>query len=263
MITSLTNPIIKEIMLLKSKKGHRQKGKFVVEGVHLLLELKKPGCFYATEYIIHSASFKKTNKNASQLLNHFKNCRILEVSDKVFLKISELANPEGILAVLTIRNHTIATTLKEKPALCLWGVEIQDPGNLGTIFRTAEALGVKYILLSKGSVDPFNQKAIRASMGSILRIPFTFVLDQAKTRAALADQGYELIGTDAERGTALPQAKFNFPVVIILGSEARGLPEKLVDNITKFVKIPIAEKVESLNVALAAGIVLYEVSKRR
>lgn len=264
MLTSTSNPIIKEIIKILNKKGQALGHKFVVEGVHLLFEALQTSNRFAVDHIVYATSFKK-NKNAKDLFRLAKQRKqkTIEVSDRVYKKISELDNPEGILAVLKYENIDLDTLLKPKPKVCILGLELQDPGNLGTIFRTAEAFKVDCIFLSKGCVSPFNSKVIRASMGSILRLPFCKVLDVKSALARLRQQGFNLVGTAAHRGEILPSVNFKFPLVLILGSEAHGINEKLVDNITQFVKIPMTGKVESLNVAMAAGIMLYEVSKRR
>ncbi|MBU0686443.1 MAG: RNA methyltransferase [Candidatus Margulisbacteria bacterium] len=253
MLTSLSNPKIKEILRLKGKKQKAQSGKFIIEGIHLLQEAIQSSSLYDIDQVIFSSSF-----NQPDLLGQL---RALEVSDQVFNKMTELENPEGILAVLKSKSFSLEELLKSNPKVTIFGVEIQDPGNLGAIFRTAEALGADSIILSKGTVDPFNSKVVRASMGSILRLPFCIIADAQDAIKTLKAKGFDVVGTHAKRGQNLREIEFSYPLVIVMGSETRGLPEKLVDNITKFVKIPISAKVDSLNVAMAAGIILYEAAK--
>jgi len=259
LLTSLANPIVKEILSLqhKTKSGGL---KFVVEGVHLVEEVFQAGNLYAVESMVFSSGFL-TGKSAAGILSRARGEKIktLAVSDKVFGRISGLENPEGVLAVLKAKTFSFAELLGRCPKLCLLACEIQDPGNLGTIFRSAEAFGVDCILLSRGSVDPFNGKAVRASMGSVLRLPYAWVLDAAGALGELRENHFEVVAADARRGENLGTLRFNFPLVLVVGNEARGLSQNLVDNISKFVKISMQGKVESLNVAIATSIVLYQI----
>jgi TrmH family RNA methyltransferase len=261
MLLRLPSSRIAEILQIKNKR--QKQTKFLIEGLHLLQEIFKNFVLYELDFVVFSSAFVKHRLSRERLAALSKNnIRVYEVSDKLYAKLTELENPEGVMAVLSKKEHTLEDLLREKPGILLFCVEVQDPGNLGTIFRVAEAFGVSGIILSKGTVDPFNPKVLRAGMGSVLRLPFCITTDPLATLAYLSGQHFEIIGTDARRGEALTEVKVIYPAVIVLGSEARGLPKKLVDNMTKFVKIPISNRVESLNVAMAASIILYELAKK-
>jgi TrmH family RNA methyltransferase len=269
LLTSLANPLIKELLLLQ-KNRKDVPDKFVVEGVHLVEEVFSEGNLYAVEVIVFSEKFaaKRPSAAASPAIDVLtlacrRKIKTVEVSDKVFRKLSSLENPEGVLAVLKTKVFSFSELLGQRLKLCLLGVEIQDPGNLGTIFRSAEAFGVDCILLSAGSVDPFSGKVVRSSMGSILRLPVVQIGDAAVALDELKKHNFEIVAADAKRGEVLEKAYFNFPMVLVVGNEARGLPKDFVDNISKFVKIPMQGKVDSLNVGVATGVVLYAASRMK
>jgi TrmH family RNA methyltransferase len=139
---------------------------------------------------------------------------------------------------------------------------VQDPGNLGTILRSAEAFGAGGVLLGEGTVSPYNPKVVRASAGSVFRVP----LARAKLSQSLGwmkDHGLRLIGTASHKGTPLDQAKMAGPLAIFVGSEGSGLPRDLIKEMNDMVAIPQVPQVESLNVGVAASIVLYEVMRQK
>jgi len=146
------------------------------------------------------------------------------------------------------------------PLLAIAGV--QDPGNLGTILRSAEAFGAAGVLLGEGTVSPFNSKLVRASAGSVFRVPIARTKLHA-TLGAMRTQGLRLIATSSHKGITLSEAKLTGQLAIFIGSEGGGLPRDLISEMDEVVVIPHSSKVESLNAGIAASIVLYEISKQR
>ena len=139
---------------------------------------------------------------------------------------------------------------------------MQDPGNLGTILRSAEAFGAAGVLLGEGTVSPFNSKLVRASAGSVFRVPIARTKLDAMLGAMRA-QGLRLIATSSHKGITLSEAKLTGQLAIFIGSEGGGLPRDLISEMDEVVVIPHSSKVESLNAGIAASIVLYEISKQR
>jgi TrmH family RNA methyltransferase len=168
-----------------------------------------------------------------------------------------------VAALARWKDFSLADVLaksSEGPLLALAGV--QDPGNLGTILRSAEAFGAGGVLLGEGTVTPFNPKVVRASAGSVFRLPVAWArLSEALGR--MKEQGLRLVATDSHKGTPLDQAGLSGPLAIFIGSEGAGLPRDLIKAMDEVVAIPQATQVESLNAGVAASIVLYEAMRQR
>lgn len=232
--------------LIEKRKAREDEGKFVVEGEHLIEEAGEK-----VEFIIHTralpprlAAGKKTVK----------------VSQKEFACLTSVETPAGLLAVV---RKPEATLLDIKPGLVIFCVEIQDPGNLGTIIRGADAAGAKGVILSWGTVDLYNQKVIRSTQGSLFHLPIVQVKDTAETIEQLKKRGWKVVAT--EGGGAKPHFKADLsgPVVILIGNEGAGLPDDVKDLADEVVSIPMPGKAESLNAAMAATVILYEAVRQR
>jgi len=186
----------------------------------------------------------------------------LLLPDKLFASAVPSETPQGVAALVRCKLFKLEDILAKSqagPLLAIAGV--QDPGNLGTILRSAEAFGAGGILLGEGTVSPFNSKVIRASAGSVFRLP----LAQAKLMGTLdqmRDLGLRLIATSSHKGTPLYQAKLTGSLAIFIGSEGAGLPRELLSQMTETVVISHSPIVESLNAGVAASIVLYEAARQ-
>lgn len=243
MIESLQNKLIKTINLLKTPKGRKSEGRYLIEGIKPVSEsiaLKK-----SLEIIICPEILKSQNLP--------KHSHITEVSEKVFRNISTLENPEGILSINEITRHPIKE-LKKSPFLVLCGV--QDPGNTGTLIRSADAFGFNQIIFLEGNADPFAPKTTRASMGSILRIA-AFFGDDMELDVLIQKWKCPLIGLDVNGET---NKKINLDGVsgfgVVVGSESHGIPHAIEKLLTHKVRIPMTKNVESLNAAIAGSIVM-------
>jgi TrmH family RNA methyltransferase len=183
--------------------------------------------------------------------------------DKLFASAVPSETPQGIAALVRCKPSSLDDVLAKAEAGPLLAVAgIQDPGNLGTILRSAEAFEAAGVILGEGTVSPFNSKVIRASAGSVFRLPIV----QAKLEEAIAqlrERGVRLLATSSHKGTALTEAKLSGPLAIFIGSEGAGLPREVIARMDDFIAIPHSPQVESLNAGVAASIVLYEVAKHR
>jgi TrmH family RNA methyltransferase len=187
----------------------------------------------------------------------------LLLPDKLFQSAVPTESPQGVAALVRCRQFTAAEVLAKSatgPVVAVAG--LQDPGNLGTILRSAEAFGTSGILLGEGTVSPFNSKVVRASAGSVFRLPI------AKTKllpilAHLEASGMRLVATSSHGGTPLHEAKLSGPLVIFIGSEGAGLPRDLLAKMGTTVSIPHSPQVESLNAGVATSILLYEAARQR
>ncbi|MBQ9765090.1 MAG: RNA methyltransferase [Lachnospiraceae bacterium] len=257
MITANTNPQIKNIIALQKKaKLRREQDLFIVEGIKMFMEAPKE----RIQAVYVSESFLKDKEQAEIL----KDIRYECVSDKVFADISDTMTPQGIMALVKQYHYTFDDIMGEGNAPLLMVLEeLNDPGNLGTIVRTGEGAGVTGIVLSKGCVDIYNSKVIRATMGSIYRVPFLYVddinsaLEEIKKRctvyaAYLDEEMNDCYSNDYKKPTAF-----------LVGNEANGLSDEVVKLADKKIIIPMQGKVESLNASVAASILMYEAHRQR
>ena len=261
MITSLHNKSIKETAALIAKKKERdRRGLFVVEGMKMFGEA--PAERISQVYLAESAE-KEVYARYEEKLSGLP-CEI--VSDEVFGKLSDTVTPQGILCLVRQFSYTIEDMLsgKEKKQLLFIILEdIQDPGNLGTIFRTAEAAGADGIIMSRQTVDVYNPKTIRSTMGSVYRVPFLYVEDLSSIIKRIREQGVSvyaahLKGSDYDTGQ-----DYRKSTAFLIGNEAKGLREETAACADDLVRIPMEGQVESLNAAVASSILLYEAHRQR
>lgn len=243
MIQSLQNKLIKTVNLLKTAKGRKSEDLYILEGIKPAFESIAMG--KSLEVIVCSELLK----------NHPipKHQAITEVSEKVFRHLSTLENPEGILSINSIKRFRISE-LAKSPFLVLCGV--QDPGNTGTLMRSADAFGFSQVVFLEGNADPFGPKSTRASMGSILRIAAHFG-ELQELISLVKNWQCPFIGLDVngvQNKNNIDMGKGFFGVVI--GSESHGIPEAIEKELTSKIRIPMSDAVESLNAAVAGSIVM-------
>lgn len=261
MITSVHNKCIKEAAALLAKKKERdRRGLFVVEGVKLFGEA--PAERIEQVYIAESVQAQLTAQYGEKLKSL--SCEI--VSDEVFGKLSDTVTPQGILCLVRQYSYNIEEMLskgKKKQLLFILLEDIQDPGNLGTIFRTAEAAGADGILMSGRTVDIYNPKSIRSTMGSVYRVPFLYEADLSSIIKRLREEGVSvyaahLRGADYDAGH-----DYRKSTAFLIGNEAKGLREETAACADALIRIPMEGQVESLNAAVAASVLLYEAHRQR
>lgn len=256
MIESLQNKIIKEIKSLNLKKERDKNSLFIIEGERIINEIPK---YFNIKYYLISETYSK-NKDIKKLENRAK---VYIAKDDIFKKVSDTVNPQGILAVCEQYNYNLEEILKKKNPFFIILEEISDPGNLGTIIRTSDAGGADAIFLSTKSVDLYNSKTVRSTMGSIFNIPIfqninlNLLIDKLKKRNILTLSAHL-------SGITYPyDIDLNVPLAILIGNEANGLKDSTVKITDKLVKIPIVGKAESINASVACGILIYEVVRQR
>jgi TrmH family RNA methyltransferase len=185
---------------------------------------------------------------------------IVSVPVRLFRRVSSLETPEGILLVARKPSRGAGEALGD---LVLVLAAIQDPGNLGAMARVAEATGVTSLVRCAGSADPFQSKSLRASMGSLLRIPVVEGDEPESTLSSLKDKGLAVTACVPQGGIDFRKADLRTPVALVMGNEASGLPERLLELTDHQISVPMNDAVESLNVAMVAGLVLYEAARQR
>jgi TrmH family RNA methyltransferase len=259
LITSAANPLLKDVRNALAHGRLTASGCCVVETFHLLEEALRSHCLVRTVIAAESARAR-----VEDYLQDRAGIRLVIVPDKLLKATADVASSQGVVALVDPPEHTVQQTLGPRSlALVIDG--LQDPGNLGTILRSAEAFGATGLLLLKGAVSPFNPKALRASAGSVFRVPFVHGMDETLALDALRDSGANLYAAvpnaDGHIGSSPSDADLTCPCAIIIGSEGRGVSPEL-RSAARDISIPTAG-VESLNAAVSAAILLYEARRQR
>lgn len=256
MISSTSNAQIKEIEKLQKKAKHRKETKtFIVEGRKMVEEAD----IHIVKVYISESYFKEDGIGARLATSHAYEI----VEDKIFKEVSDTKTPQGILAIVKMPEYTLEELLMKENQFFVLLEDLRDPGNLGTIMRTAEGAGVSAVILSKDSVDLFNPKVVRSTMGSIFRMPFLYVEDFPNTLLTLKKQKLVLYATDLKGTNDYNRESYAKQCGIIIGNEANGITEQTRNLADCLVKIPMEGKLESLNAAIASALMMYEVYGQR
>lgn len=238
--------------LLKKRQSREKIGRFVVEGPHLVAEANE-----LIDYFFYVEETPQTERLKADGVKSFK------ISAKEFAALSEVEEPQNILAAVRQPAYSLASILQAENKLVLFCVEVQDPGNLGTIVRTADAAGAGGVILSKGTVDLYNSKVVRGTMGSLFHLPVVRVEETAKVIEQLKRSGFRVIAADLKSEKSCFEADLTKPTVILVGNEGNGLPREVLKLADETVTIPMPGQAESLNVAISSAIILYEALRQR
>lgn len=252
-ITSKENEMIKNIKKLKEKKYRDQEHKFLVEGIKMVKEaLEKKE---QIDKIVVCEDCINDNTIDQELLYEIAKQDCIYVTEKVFQSITEVTNPQGILAVLKKENGEEQISYNEDIIVVLDG--IQDPGNLGTILRTIDSIGLTQVILSEKTADPYNPKVVRSTMGAIYRVNMIRSQNIIETLKNIKKHQYEIVATSLQTEKSIYDINYEKKVIVV-GNEANGVSKEILELANQKVKIPMPGKAESLNVAVATGIILYE-----
>lgn len=254
MITSTANAQVKNVITLLKKSAERKKrGLFVIEGIRMFTELPKD----RIEKIYVSESFLNENK---KLLDGYE---YETVSDNVFAQMSDTKTPQGVMALVKMLRYDFSDIVKGDMPVVVMLENIQDPGNLGTIMRTAEGAGATGIIMSKDTVDIYNPKTIRSTMGALFRMPFIYVEDILEAADMLKKQNIALLAAHLDGDKNYYSENLKRPMALMIGNEGNGLTKALTDKADVLVKIPMEGQLESLNAAVSTAIILYEAYRQR
>ncbi len=256
MLTSLQNPLIKQLRKLHQAKSRRAQGRFLIEGSHLLQEACALG--HRLDSLCYTDAWQARYPLLAQQAQELAQQSVL-VSAEVLAAIATTVNPDGVVATLP---HQV-WSMPEDIQLGLAIETLQDPGNLGSLIRTGAAAGCGGLWLSADSVDPENPKVLRSSAGQWFRLPVGSVSDLGAQVQQWQDRGIQVVATAATADRNYWQVDWRQPSVILLGNEGAGLSEDLLARASVQVGIPMAAGVESLNVAIAAALLLYEARRQR
>lgn len=257
------NPLLKQLRQAFSRAQRTADGDCAIEGLRMLEEAIRSGLRFRAVFFRESAQ-DRAERLLPQIGAHVET---LLLPDKLFDASVPSETPQGVAALVRLKEFSLDDVLEKErlqvgPIMVLAG--LQDPGNLGTIIRSAEAFGSAGIILGEGTVSPLNAKAVRASAGSIFRLPVVAAaagLEDVVTR--LRSKSVRLIATSSHKGTPVDQADLTGPIAVFIGSEGSGLARGLVTQMDEVVAIPHAPQVESLNAGVAGSIILYEAARQR
>ncbi|AOR23971.1 TrmH family RNA methyltransferase [Clostridium taeniosporum] len=250
-IESKENTVYKEAKKLKERKNRNKINKYVIEGFRLVDEAIKANL--DIDYLILTqAGYEKLNNYID--INKVENKKKYCIVDNLFKDLTSTENPQGIIAIVNMENKN----LDFHGDFYLLCDKVQDPGNLGTIIRTAHAAGVNGIILSKGTVDIYNEKTIRSTMGSLFYMPIYYDDDKFSLIKSLKKDGFKLVVTSLESSKDFFKEDLKGKTILTVGNEGNGVSNEILDLADRRVKIPMPGGAESLNVAIATSIIIFE-----
>ena len=256
MITSTSNIQVKELLRLQKKSREREKeGVFIVEGPRMAEEIPRERIVKL--YVSESFQAKCVKEKNDRFIQEAE-----VMSDTVFAHVSDTKTPQGILAVVRRMEYTAEDILGETPHVLVLE-NIQDPGNLGTIVRTGEGAGITGVIMSNGTVDIYNPKTIRATMGSIYRVPFCYAENMQEVMQKLKKCKIQTYAAYLEGSSVHDAQNYKEATAFLIGNEGNGLTRELAESADWRIRIPMCGKVESLNAGIASAILMYEAQRQR
>ena len=262
-ISGRHNAVLKELRRAFAHGELTEDGECAIEGLRIVEEAIRSGLRFRAVF------FSESGKRLSErLMPQLKaNVETLVLPDKLFASAVPSETPQGVAALVRLKQFKLQDVLgggqtDGRPALVVGVVGIQDPGNLGTLLRSAEAFDATGVLLGEKTVSAYNSKVVRASAGSLFRIPMVRT-KSTEVVSQLRERGIRLLATSSHQGTRLHEARLAEPLAIFIGSEAAGVPREVLSMVDDVIAIPHSSKVESLNAGVAASIVLYEAARQR
>ena len=257
-ITSKDNELIKHIRKLKDKKYRDESNEYVVEGVKLVEEAVKENA--KIKQIIVCEDTTRTYEIPTHIMLEIAKYECISVSDKIFNIITQVTNPQGIMAIIEKNAQNAKIDYTQDIIVVL--DDVQDPGNLGTILRTVDSIGLNQIIVSKGTADAFNSKVVRSTMGAIFRIKIIEVENLAQAIKEMRKHHFKLMVTSLRTKNSIYDIDFNKKIIVI-GNEANGVSKEIQDMADEKAKIPMLGRTESLNASVAAGVVMYEYVRQK
>lgn len=258
-ITSKDNEIIKNIKKLKEKKYRDQNGEYIIEGIKLVKEAISENAKISK--IVVCEDCENDDSIPKELMYEIAKYDCIYVSKKIFESISNVNTPQGILAVIKKCSAGEEKVSYNEDIIVVLD-EVQDPGNLGTILRTVDSVNLKQIILSPGCADPYNPKVVRSTMGAIFRLNIIETKNIIEALKEIKKNKYKIMATSLETNESIYTVDYNKKAIII-GNEANGVSKEVLEIANEKIKIPMLGKTESLNAAVATGVILYEYVRRK
>ena len=256
MITAASNKKVKNLVnLIQKAKARREQDVFITEGIKMFLEadINKIKEVYVSENFYEKGVAREK----------IEQCNYEILSDDLFKKVSDTQTPQGVLCVMEQYHYGLDDLFQKENPLFLILEDIQDPGNLGTMVRTAEGAGVDGIIMTKGTVDIYNPKTIRSTMGSVYRMPFVYTDDLLGVMKQLQERNVKLYAAHLKGNQFYHQMDFIGATAFLIGNEGNGLTDETAKAAEVYMKIPMQGQVESLNAAVASVILMYEAARQR
>ncbi len=260
-VTSRDNRQVKHLVSLSDPQVRKREKLFVVEGVKMVEEALRDRA--KVKQVVSSPSLTRHHGKGVIKEAEQSGVDMLWISDRLMDSVAESKTPQPVLAVVEMREPSEEALLDHPARLIVVCHQLQDPGNLGTIIRTAEAVGASGVAVTPKTVDAYNPKAVRASMGSILRLPVVRLNDIELFLGKCIKKGFQTTALVLSGPTTHFSLDLMKPTAIILGQEGSGLEERLLKDVSHRVRIPMAETIDSLNVATSAAVILYEALRQR
>lgn len=259
-IISRDNHLLKETRKLKVKKYRSDKRRFLIEGIRFVEEAVSSGA--AIKYCL--CSEKLYGDRAEKLIKRLKDTgtSVYTLMGSLMDEICDTSTPQGIAAVIEEPVYDLRSISEDCDFLVI-ADRIQDPGNLGTIIRTSDAAGAHGVIITQGTVDPYSSKVLRSSMGSIFHVPVINALDSVSFMVEIKKRGFTIYAASLESSEPYYSSKYDHKTAIVIGNEANGVSDSIIECADRLIKIPMPGKAESLNAAVACGILLFEVARSR
>ena len=257
-ISSKDNELVKHIKKLKDKKYRDENNEYIIEGVKLIEEAVKEQA--KIKKIIICEDTTRTYEIPTHAMLEIAKYECIYVTDKIFSSITQVTNPQGIMAIIEKNNSNQEIDFTQDIIVVL--DDVQDPGNLGTILRTVDSIGLNQIIVSKGTADSFNAKVVRSTMGAIFRIKIIEVEDLKEIIKRIKKHHFKLMVTSLQTENSIYDINFEKKIIVI-GNESNGVSQEIQDMADEKAKIPMFGKTESLNASVAAGIVMYEYVRQK
>ncbi len=261
MITSTSNPRVRQLVLWQEKaKKRREDNVFLAEGIKMLREAPRDWIkeVYLTEEVL-----QRLRKEDGEVLTKIENTGYELLSNEVMKKVSDTQTPQGALVVLNRPSYTLEDIVGNGEGTFMVLENLQDPGNLGTIIRTGEGAGIRGVIMSQDTVDIYNPKTIRATMGSVYRVPFIYVETLSNNICYLKEKGVRTYAAHLKGTKQYYEFSYTGGTAFLIGNEGNGLKKETADLADEYLRIPMEGQVESLNAAIAATILMYEAYRQR
>ncbi|MBM3803849.1 MAG: RNA methyltransferase [Acidimicrobiia bacterium] len=259
-ITSASNPRLKRLRAALRDGSPDLLGRVRIEGPKLIREAIRSRLVIEEVFVSEG---RRLDREVLALLRQIPGQpQIVEVAERLFPGIAGTENPQGLLALAALPVVPVETLL-QRASMVLVGCELQDPGNLGTLVRSAEAFGAQGVLLTRTSVNPWNEKAVRASAGSVFRVPCLSGFESTSLLRLLGQNGFRIVAATPRATTDFREADYRDRFALVLGNEGKGLNKEVLRFVQTQIHIPMADGIESLNVSVAASIVLCEAAHQR
>lgn len=260
MLTSATNSLVK-VFRRGLAEGLTRDGWLCGEGPHFLEEALKPGSQAAVHTVLVSA--EAAERYQALLARLPAESELAQLPERLFNQIAGTRTPQGIAAIVELPAHDLKAAIASGNPVLVVACGLQDPGNMGTVIRSADALGATAVVAMAGTVNPFNPKSVRSCAGSIFRMPVFVGQKPDAVFKLLRDSKVRILGTDPRSVVALSSVDLRGPIALLVGQEAAGLPPEIAHEADELLSIPIRAEADSLNAATATGIFLYEVARQR